>query len=85
MHCKYCLNNFSRYIPLGSAFPRARFAPECQDVGKEFVWLAVARRRGEERGKYSRASDKDHMAHGCVAILSEFKGVSFVCLYTDQA
>lgn len=48
--CKYCLNNFSHYIPLGSAFPRARFVPECQDEGKEFVWLAAARwkkKRGE--------------------------------------
>lgn len=31
--CKYCLNNLSRWIPLGSAFPRAAFEPEHQDIG----------------------------------------------------
>lgn len=39
---KYCLNSFSCSIPLSWAFPRAKFVPDCQDAGKDFVWLAKA-------------------------------------------
>ena len=79
MHCKYYPNNLSHYIPPGSAFPRARLVPECQDMGKEFVWLAAARWRERGEGKCSRDPDKDHMASRCLSISSESKAVPFVC------
>lgn len=45
VHCKYCLNNFCGYIPLGSAFPRARFVTKCQDIGRELVRLSIVQWR----------------------------------------
>lgn len=75
---KYCLNNFSCCIPFSRAFPRANFVPESRDDGKDFVWLANGMVKAE--GKYSRASDKDHMAPGCVAIESEHKTWPLVCV-----
>lgn len=43
MHFKYYLNNFSRFIPLGSAFPRARLSGH-----RERVCLACS---GTVKGK----------------------------------
>lgn len=56
--CKYCLNNLSRWIPLGSAFPRAAFEPEHQDIG--CCWLSAVhggRKKKKKRTKYPGVTD----------------------------
>lgn len=50
MHFKYYLNNFSRCIPLGSAFPRPRFVPECQDVGERVCPACSGTVKEEKKG-----------------------------------
>lgn len=51
--CKYCLNNLSRWIPLGSAFPRAAFAPEHQDIG--CCGLSAVHGRRKKKDKIPRS------------------------------
>lgn len=67
--CKYCLNNLSRWIPLGSAFPRVTFEPERQDIG--CCWLSAVRYKIPRSRRCCRVNS------GFVAIISEYFSIKW--------
>lgn len=64
-----CLNNLSRWIPLGSAFPKAAFEPERQDMG--CCWLSAVR-WWEKKDEVPRSRRRCGVASGFEAIMSEY-------------